>query len=66
MEIVNSENGVWGCTLVGYCSEVCPKGVDPANAVNRNKINSTIDFFTHWFVPKGDSTSLRPPPLSAA
>ncbi len=56
MEVVNSEDGVWGCTLVGYCSEVCPKGVDPANAVNRNKINSTIDFFTHWFIPKGDST----------
>lgn len=55
MEIVNSEDGVWGCTLVGYCSEVCPKGVDPANAVNRNKINSTVDFFTHWFTPKGES-----------
>ncbi len=55
MEIVNSDNGVWGCTLVGYCSEVCPKGVDPANAVNRNKINSTINYFTHLFDRKGDS-----------
>ncbi len=45
MEIVNAEDGVWGCTLVGYCSEVCPKGVDPARAVNQNKIESTKDYF---------------------
>jgi succinate dehydrogenase iron-sulfur subunit len=52
---VNADDGVWGCTLVGYCSEVCPKDVDPANAVNRNKINSTIDYFTRFLLPKGDS-----------
>ena len=39
------ENGVWSCTAVGYCSEVCPKHVDPANAVNQNKTNSALDFF---------------------
>src|SRR5512140_3269711 len=37
-EIVNAEDGVWGCMLVGYCSEVCPKGVDPARAINQNKV----------------------------
>jgi len=45
---VNAEDGVWGCTLVGYCSEVCPKGVDPARAVNQNKINSTADYFLRF------------------
>lgn len=45
MKLVNAEEGVWGCTLVGYCSEVCPKGVDPARAVNQNKIESTKDYF---------------------
>ena len=44
-ELVNAEQGVWGCTLVGYCSEVCPKGVDPAHAINQNKVNSTLDYF---------------------
>ncbi|HSI55345.1 MAG TPA: succinate dehydrogenase/fumarate reductase iron-sulfur subunit, partial [Ramlibacter sp.] len=34
MEIMNAEEGVWSCTAVGYCSVVCPKHVDPANAVN--------------------------------
>ena len=53
MEIVNAEEGVWSCTLVGYCSQVCPKGVDPARAVNQNKINSTKDYFLRWLRPRG-------------
>ena len=44
-EVLNAEKGVWGCTLVGYCSEVCPKHVDPAHAINQNKVNSTMDYF---------------------
>jgi fumarate reductase iron-sulfur subunit len=48
MEVVNAEDGVWGCTLVGYCSEVCPKAVDPARAINQNKIESTKDYFLRF------------------
>ena len=33
MKIISQDEGVWGCTFVGYCSEVCPKGVDPAAAI---------------------------------
>ena len=52
---VNAEKGVWDCTLVGYCSEVCPKGVDPAHAINQNKVNSTMDYFgvRRLLMPKG-------------
>ena len=53
MELVNSEEGVFNCTAVGYCSEVCPKHVDPANAVNQNKTNSAIDYFLRFVAPKG-------------
>ena len=53
MEVFNAEDGVWGCTLVGYCSEVCPKGVDPARAVNQNKIESTKDYFLRFLAPRG-------------
>jgi fumarate reductase iron-sulfur subunit len=53
MALVNSEAGVWGCTAVGYCSEVCPKAVDPANAVNQNKSASAVDWFAR-FLPKGN------------
>ena len=49
MPVVNAEDGVWGCTLVGYCSEVCPKAVDPARAINQNKIESTKDYFFRFF-----------------
>jgi fumarate reductase iron-sulfur subunit len=56
MKIVNTEEGVWGCTAVGYCSEVCPKGVDPANAVNQNKVNSAKDYFLRFLSPKGATT----------
>jgi fumarate reductase iron-sulfur subunit len=53
MEIVNAEEGVWSCTAVGYCSEVCPKHVDPANAINQNKVNSAKDYFLRFLSPKG-------------
>ena len=48
MQIVHGEDGVWGCTAVGYCSVVCPKQVDPANAVNLNKTASAVDWFARF------------------
>ena len=36
----------------GYCSEVCPKHVDPANAVNQNKVNSANDYFLRFVARK--------------
>lgn len=54
MELVNEEDvGVWACTAVGYCSEVCPKKVDPANAVNQNKVNSALNYFGRFLKPQG-------------
>jgi fumarate reductase iron-sulfur subunit len=53
MQVLNAEEGVWSCTAVGYCSEVCPKQVDPANAVNQNKVNSAKDYFLRFVSPKG-------------
>jgi fumarate reductase iron-sulfur subunit len=53
MPILNAEEGVWSCTAVGYCSEVCPKKVDPANAVNQNKVNSAMDYVLRFMSPRG-------------
>lgn len=53
MEFLNAEEGVWTCTAVGYCSVVCPKKVDPANAINQNKVNSAKDYFLRFLSPKG-------------
>ncbi len=52
MHVVNADEGVWSCTAVGYCSEVCPKNVDPANAVNQNKMNSAKDYFLRFLSPR--------------
>jgi fumarate reductase iron-sulfur subunit len=52
MPVLNAEEGVWSCTAVGYCSQVCPKQVDPAHAVNQNKVNSAIDYFLNFLSPK--------------
>ena len=56
MEVLGSTEGVWNCTAVGYCSEVCPKGVDPANAVNQNKVNSAKDYFLRFLSPRGSKS----------
>lgn len=53
MEIAGSEAGVFNCTAVGYCSEVCPKHVDPANAVNQNKTRAAGDYFLRLVTRKG-------------
>ena len=52
MPILNAEEGVWSCMAVGYCSEVCPKQVDPAHAVNQNKAVSAADYFLRVLQPK--------------
>ncbi len=53
MPHAHDEDGVFHCTAVGYCSEVCPKKVDPANAVNINKSESAKDYFLRFVAPKG-------------
>lgn len=54
-ELVRSEEGVFNCTAVGYCSEVCPKHVDPANAVNIGKTEAAKDYFLRFVSPKAQT-----------
>lgn len=51
--IANTDHGVWPCMFVGYCSEVCPKHVNPAGAVQQTKISSTVDFYKNILMPRG-------------
>lgn len=51
MELLNAETGVWSCTFVGYCSEVCPKGVDPAAAIQLGKVDSAKDYLIAMLKP---------------
>ncbi|MBQ9241843.1 MAG: succinate dehydrogenase/fumarate reductase iron-sulfur subunit [Proteobacteria bacterium] len=47
--IMSQTKGVWRCTSVGYCSDVCPKLVDPAAAIQLGKEESAKDYFLRLF-----------------
>ena len=49
---MSADEGVWGCTFVGACSQVCPKGVDPASAIQLGKKDSAIDYVIKMFKPE--------------
>ncbi len=53
LPIIASSEGIWECTFVGECSEVCPKNVDPAAAIQRTKLTTTNDFFKSFLMPWG-------------
>ncbi len=38
LEMVDNITGVWDCEFSGSCSDVCPKGVDPALAIQLLKV----------------------------
>ena len=48
---IASNEGVWECSFVGACSEVCPKHVDPAGALQQIKIKSTVDWYKEHVMP---------------
>jgi fumarate reductase iron-sulfur subunit len=55
MELINSEEGVFNCTAVGYCSEVCPKHVDPANAGQPEQDQRRCRLFSSFSRPEGSA-----------
>ncbi len=50
-DIIGSNEGVWECTLVGECSQVCPKHVDPAGAIQLAKVQNTQDWWKSVLMP---------------
>jgi succinate dehydrogenase/fumarate reductase iron-sulfur protein len=50
-DVVASNPGIWECSFVGACSEVCPKSVDPAAAIQQAKIATTADYFMKFLMP---------------
>jgi fumarate reductase iron-sulfur subunit len=51
--IVHEIEGAWECTLVGECSVVCPKGVDPMLAIQRTKIMGAQNAVKSILMPRG-------------
>ncbi|MDA0837970.1 MAG: succinate dehydrogenase/fumarate reductase iron-sulfur subunit [Planctomycetota bacterium] len=52
-EVIFSHEGIWDCTFVGECTEVCPKKVDPAGAIQQAKVDGAIDMVKSVLMPWG-------------
>jgi succinate dehydrogenase / fumarate reductase iron-sulfur subunit len=44
-ELVSGSHGIFNCHYAGECSNVCPKGVDPARAIQLMKKNLVLSYF---------------------
>jgi fumarate reductase iron-sulfur subunit len=53
MDVLSEHEGIWGCTLVGDCTRVCPKHVDPAGAIQRYKLTAALDSLKSFLLPWG-------------
>ncbi len=51
-DVMFSHDAIWQCTFIGECSEVCPKKVDPAAAIQQAKIEATKDWFLSKILPR--------------
>ncbi len=47
-EALARSDAIWDCSFVGECSAVCPKGVDPARAIQQAKFDSTLGVLLPW------------------
>jgi succinate dehydrogenase iron-sulfur subunit len=52
LEILSEHDGIWGCTFVGECTEVCPKHVDPAGAIQRYKLTAALENLKAFVLPR--------------
>ena len=43
-DVLSGEAGPWRCHYAGECSRVCPKGVDPAKAIQLMKRELVLDY----------------------
>jgi succinate dehydrogenase / fumarate reductase iron-sulfur subunit len=60
LPIINADHGAWNCHLAGACSEACPKGVDPALAIQLLKRRMASQALR--LGKKQEPSSLVPPP----
>jgi fumarate reductase iron-sulfur subunit len=53
LDILSQHDGIWGCTFVGECTQVCPKHVDPAGAIQQYKLTGTQEWIKSFLMPFG-------------
>ena len=58
---LSGEGGPWRCHFAGECSRVCPKGVDPAKAIQLMKRQLVLDYLRLWKQPCAAPIAKVPP-----
>ena len=53
MDVLATAEGIWACTYVGECTTACPKGVDPAGAIQRYKLTAATGTLRSLLWPRG-------------
>ncbi len=53
LDILSQDEGIWGCTFVGECTQVCPKNVDPAGAIQQYKLTASKEWMKSLLMPWG-------------
>jgi fumarate reductase iron-sulfur subunit len=51
LDVLSTPEGVWGCTFIGECTTACPKGVDPAGAIQRYKLTAAAESLRSFLLP---------------
>jgi succinate dehydrogenase / fumarate reductase iron-sulfur subunit len=60
LSIVDADHGIWHCHFAGACSEVCPKGLDPAFAIQLLK-RRMVSRIAGMAEKHGPALTVRPP-----
>ena len=53
LDVLSQDEGIWSCTLVGECTQVCPKNVDPAGAIQQYKLTASKEWMKSMLMPWG-------------
>lgn len=53
-DVLSQHDGIWDCVVIGECSVVCPKHVDPSLAIQQYKLTATKEWFKSFLLPRGN------------
>jgi fumarate reductase iron-sulfur subunit len=51
-DVLSQHDGIWDCVVIGECSVVCPKNVDPSLAIQEYKLTATKEWFRSFLLPR--------------
>ncbi len=61
--VLAGDAGPWRCHYAGECSRVCPKGVDPAKAIQLMKRELVLDYLRLRRERRPAKVAARPPDI---